>query len=51
MRMGHESTVNKDTNYSAVCEVEAPEGGWGWIVACGLAVLFVSIKVHTLCLC
>jgi hypothetical protein len=49
--MGLRNTVNEDANYRAVCEVETPEGGWGWIVACGLAVLFVSIKAYTLCLC
>jgi hypothetical protein len=45
--MGLQSTVNEDSNSRVVCEVEVPEGGWGWIVACGLAVMFVS----TLCLC
>jgi hypothetical protein len=49
--MGRQSTVKEHSNYSRVCEMEAPEGGWGWIVACGLAVLFVSIKTHTLCSC
>ncbi|PNF41779.1 hypothetical protein B7P43_G03449 [Cryptotermes secundus] len=41
--MGRQSTVNEDSNYRVVCDMEVPEGGWGWIVACGLAVMFTVI--------
>ena len=32
----------KGINYE---EFEAPDGGWGWMVAVGVAALFVSNKI------
>jgi hypothetical protein len=46
--MGRQSIVKEDSNYDAICEMEAPEGGWGWIAAFGVAVMFVSMERDTL---
>jgi hypothetical protein len=42
--MGRQSVVNENCTYDVVSESEVPEGGWGWIAAFGLALMFVSIK-------
>lgn len=46
--MGRQSIVKEDTNYNVISEIEAPEGGWGWIAAFGVSVMFVSNFI-TLC--
>ena len=42
--MGRRSAVKEDCTYDVVSDQEVPEGGWGWIVAFGLALMFVSTK-------
>jgi hypothetical protein len=41
--MGRRRAVKEDCTYEVVSENEVPEGGWGWIAAFGLALMFVSI--------
>lgn len=38
--MGRRIVVDEDCTYDVVSELEVPEGGWGWIAACGLALMF-----------
>ena len=47
--MGRRIVVDEDCTYDVVSELEVPEGGWGWIAACGLALMFVSIKAIYYC--
>jgi hypothetical protein len=47
MKMVRQSTVTEDSNYNVICEMEAPEGGWGWITAFGVALMFVSTERGT----
>jgi hypothetical protein len=42
--MGRLSDVNEECTYGVVSDKEVPEGGWGWIAAFGLALMFVSTK-------
>jgi hypothetical protein len=42
--MGRRIVVDEDCTYDVMSEAEVPEGGWGWIAAFGLALMFVSIK-------
>jgi hypothetical protein len=42
--MGRRSAVKEGCTYDVVSDKEVPEGGWGWIAAFGLALMFVSTK-------
>ena len=43
IKMGlSDCSKKKGINYE---EFEAPDGGWGWMVAVGVAALFVSNKI------
>jgi hypothetical protein len=42
--MGRQSVVEEGCTYDVVSDKEVPEGGWGWIAAFGLALMFVSTK-------
>jgi hypothetical protein len=42
--MGRRSVVEEGSTYDVVSDKEAPEGGWGWMAAFGLALLLVSTK-------
>jgi hypothetical protein len=48
MKMVRKNIVQQDANVNVTCEMEAPEGGWGWVAALGMALMFVSMKTDTL---
>ncbi|GFG32514.1 hypothetical protein Cfor_06237 [Coptotermes formosanus] len=48
--MGRRIVVDEDCTYDVMSEAEVPEGGWGWIAAFGLALMFLvrTVKMGVL---